>query len=183
MIINFATTNKDKIQKAQQVFANNPNIELNFMKIDCHEIQHDNQETVAKSSARRMSVTTGKSIVKIDAGLYIEALNGFPSIYSEYVERTLSAQNIIDMMQNEDNRRAYYKHCMAYCEYGKEPIVFTTYTYGSIAEDVDVIKGYPFDKIFIADGDTVPMSSLSDEDRISRYSSENWENLYKHLTK
>ena len=71
--------------------------------------------------------------------------------YSEYVERKIKAEDIIKLMQGKSNRKAFYKEVMAYCEYKKEPITFTTYTRGIISECVSGTKGWNFDRIFILD--------------------------------
>lgn len=103
--------------------------------------------------------------------------------YSEYVERKIDAEDIIKLMQGKSNRKAYYKEVMAYCEYKKEPITFTTYTRGIISESVSGTKGWNFDRIFILDGDTKTMANYNDEERAKMYSHENWINLAKFLSK
>ena len=85
------------------------------------------------------------------------------------------------MMKEEQNRKAYYKEVLAYCEYGKEPITFTTYTYGKISTELSGSEGYNYDRIFICDGDTLTVANYKPKERATKYSHQNWEELIKFL--
>ena len=180
MEILFITGNKEKIAIASTIL-NKENIKVNAMKIECPEIQSDDNETIAMASSKYASNLTQNNVVKVDTGFYIEALNGFPGPYAEYVERKLDAQDILKMMANKTNRTAYYKEVLAYCEYGKEPITFTTYTYGKISTELSGNEGYNYDRIFICDGDEKTMANFNQKQRAEKYSHKNWEKLVEHL--
>ena len=108
-------------------------------------------------------------------------MRGSRGPYSEYVERKLDAKDIIKLMQGNSNRKAFYKEVMAYCEYQKDPITFTTYTKGNISEIVSGTEGWNFDRIFILEGYTKTMANYTDEERAKMYSHENWINLSNYL--
>lgn len=174
------TGNAEKINIAKAALQDT-DIVLNVLKIDCPEIQSDDTEEIAKYSAKYASEYLKTNILKIDSGLFIEALGGFPGPYSEYIERKLDAKQILNLMQGIENRNAYYKEVMAYCEYGKEPITFTTYTKGLINKEVDGSLGWNFDRIFILNGDTKTMANFDDAERANKYSHENWKTLVNYL--
>ena len=180
MKILFITRNKEKVAIANTIL-NKENINVEAFKIECPEIQSDDNEEIARYSAKYASDFTKSNIIKIDTGFYIESLNGFPGPYAEYVERKLDAEYILKMMEGKDNRRAYYKEVLAFCEYGKEPITFTTYTYGNISYELSGIEGYNFDRIFICEGDEVTMANFTQNERASKYSNSNWKSLVKLL--
>ena len=180
MEILFITGNKEKIAICNTIL-NKENIVVKAMKIDCPEIQSDDNEIIAIESARYASNFLKANVVKVDTGFYIEALNGFPGPYSEYVERKLDALDILKMMENKLNRNAYYKEVLAYCEYGSEPIIFTTYTYGTISNMLSGDKGYNFDRIFICNGDSKTIGNYDLEERAKKYSNDNWKSLVKYL--
>lgn len=182
MDILFITGNKEKIAIASTILSKE-NIDLKAMKIEVPEIQDDDNEKIVCASAKYASDLTKSNIVKVDTGFYIEALNGFPGPYAEYVERKLDAKDILQMMKDKINRIAYYKEVLAYCEYGKEPITFTTYTYGQISKHLSGTEGYNFDRIFICDGDTLTMANYDQQTRVSKYSNNNWKSLVKYLKK
>lgn len=182
MEILFITGNKEKIAIASRIL-DKENIKLKTMKIECPEMQSDDNEIIAKESAKYASHFTKTDVVKVDTGFYIEALNGFPGPYAEYVERKLDAQDILKMMANKTNRTAYYKEVLAYCEYGKEPIIFVTYTYGKISTELSGSEGYNYDRIFICDGDDKTIANFTNEQRKEKYSHSNWEKLVNYLKK
>lgn len=180
--IMFITRNKEKLAIANNALKG-LDIKIVGQKIDCPEIQKDDNEDIAKYSAKYASEYTKNDVIKSDSGFYIEELQGFPGPYAEYVERKLDAQDIINLMNGKENRKAYYKDVLAYCKFGNEPIIFTTYTYGTISLYVDGNYGYNFDRIFICDGDTQTMANFQQEQRIKKYSNDNWIKLYEYLKK
>lgn len=176
----FITGNKEKLSIATNALKG-LDIEVDSQKIDCPEIQSDNNEDIAKYSAKYASESLKSDVVKSDVGFYIEELQGFPGPYAQYVERKLDAQDIINLMNGKENRKAYYKDVLAYCKFGEEPITFTTYTYGTISSCIDGNYGYNFDRIFICDGDNKTIANFSDEERAKKYSHDNWNKLYEYL--
>ena len=159
----YVTGNKMKADYLRQVFKNNE-FEIIQKQIDCPEIQADEIEAVAKFSAKWASETLKMSVLKNDSGLMIPALNGFPAAYSKYVETTLGADGILALMRGKENREAYYLDAFAYCEYGKEPVVFTQKSYGTIAMEKSGEQGNDFDKFFIPSGKKVTMANMSYEE-------------------
>lgn len=175
-----ATGNREKIAIATEALAGT-GYDLIAQKIKCEEIQSDEVSEVAKYSAKYASDQIQKNVVKIDSGLFIEALRGFPGPYSQYVERCLTAGDILRLMLGVGDRNAYYKEALAYCEYGKDPVVFETYTHGFIAQEESGGYGMEFDKIFICKDDKDTMANYMDSERIRKYSHENWGKLIEFL--
>lgn len=156
----YVTGNKLKIDLLKSLLDKNE-FEVIGKKMDVPEIQHDDIAEVAKFSAKYASDLLKCDVLKNDCGLVIPALNGFPSAYSKYVEQTIDSEGILALMKGKKNRECYYLDAFAYCKYGQEPIVFTQKTYGTIATRLSGKNGGPFDKFFIAKGDTKPMSHLT----------------------
>lgn len=182
MEILFVTGNKEKIAIAKS-YLDKTDVKLKSQKIDCVEIQDDENEEIAKYSARYASDKLKANVVKVDTGFYIEALDGFPGPYAEYVERKLDASDILKMMEGKDKRDAYYKEVLALAMVDGSVVTFTTYTRGKIADKLDGEMGYNFDRIFIASGDTKTMANYTDEERACKYSRENWVKLVEYLNK
>lgn len=180
MEILFITGNKEKIAIAKTIL-NKEKIVVKARKIDCFEIQSDDNEQIAIEFAKHASNITKANVIKVDTGFYIEALGGFPGPYAEYVERKLDAYDILKMMEGKTNRKAYYKEVLAYCEYGSNPIIFTTFTRGVISEELSGDKGYNYDRIFICDGDDKTMANYEQSERAEKYSNDNWKSLVKYL--
>ncbi len=176
----FITGNKEKIAIARAALESAPVI-IEARNIDCVEIQSDDISEIAKTAAKYASGKLEADVVKVDTGLFIEALNGFPGPYSSYVERHLTAEQILKLMRGEKNRKAVYREALAYCEAGGEPVVFTASTEGEIAARASGKFGWNFDRIFIAGEDTQTMANLNDEKRIEKYSDANWKSLIAHI--
>ena len=176
----FITGNKEKLEIAKAA-AKGSSFEIISKDINCPELQEDDTSSIAKYSAKFASDKLKENVVKIDSGLFIEALNGFPGPYSNYVERKLDAKDILELMKNKKNRRAYYKESLAFCEFNKEAIVFESFTEGEISSELSGIYGLNFDRIFIVKGDIMTMANLDDKERIKRYTNENWKKLIEFL--
>ena len=71
----FVTGNQEKLNIARAAL---PKIQIVNQKIECPEIQSDDTEKIAKFSAKYASDKLRSNIVKVDSGLFIEALGGFP---------------------------------------------------------------------------------------------------------
>ena len=55
-------------------------------------------------------------------------------------------------MKNIEDRTCYYKSAVAYCESGKEAIIFLGEEKGTISEDIKGVYGFGHDPIFIPEG-------------------------------
>jgi XTP/dITP diphosphohydrolase len=176
----FVTGNKEKIAIANMALRNTK-FQIEPRKIYCEEVQSDDIEDIASKSALFASKALNLELVKVDSGLFIEALNGFPGPYSAFVEGRLDAKLILKMMEGEANRSAFYKEALAYCKPGEIPIVFSALTRGHISLRASGKLGWNFDRIFIADGDTKTMAHFDDEERVSKYNNENWKRLILYL--
>ncbi|MBR6504625.1 MAG: non-canonical purine NTP pyrophosphatase [Clostridia bacterium] len=176
----FITGNMEKVNIAKAALKDTGVI-IENRKIKCPEIQSDDTEEIVKYSARYASNELKSNVIKTDSGLFIESLNGFPGPYSEYVERKLDAKEILNLMQDKSERKAYYKEVLAYCEYKGEITTFTTYTYGNISTELSGENGWNFDRIFIVDGDENTIANYDDIERAKKYSHDNWKNLLEYL--
>ena len=102
MKITYITGNKAKIDLAKQ-FLGPLGIEIDNKKIECPEIQADTFEEVAKFSSKYASDTLKCDVLKNDSGLVIESLNGFPGVYTHYIEDTIGEDGILKLMEGKEN--------------------------------------------------------------------------------
>ena len=132
MKVTLVTGNWAKTAQAR-AFLEPLGIEVENIKMDTVEIQADKVEDVASYSAKWASEKLKKNIVKNDTGIEIEALKGFPSAYTHYISDTIDVEGILKLMNGEKNRKAKFVQALAFCQYGKEPVVFKSETNGTIA--------------------------------------------------
>jgi XTP/dITP diphosphohydrolase len=118
-------------------------------KVDAIEIQDDSVENVARMSAVDAVKKCKLPIVVEDAGLFIEALNGFPGPYSSYVYRTIGNDGVIKLMENVAKRAACFKSVVAFLSPEMdEPVCFSGEVKGEIVAEKCGGRGFGFDPIF-----------------------------------
>lgn len=178
--IYFATKNPEKIQICD-IALEGTKIEIVVRDPKLPEIQDDNVARIAIFSAKCASEILKANTIKIDSGLFIEALGGFPGPYSAYVENRLTSTQILNLLESEPNRKAFYQEALAYCPYGGNPVVFEAYTFGNISLKKEGNFGNVYDKIFMVKGDTKTMAHYPDQERVAKYSQDHWRQLVTYL--
>jgi XTP/dITP diphosphohydrolase len=145
----FVTGNIHKFQEARDVLKEF-GISTAMLNIDTTEIQADSVETVAQTSAIEAAEKSGMPIFVEDAGLFIDALKGFPGPYSSYVYQTLGNRGILKLMKNASNRDAHFCSAVAFSNSGKTNSVkcFVGRVRGNIAFEEQGKMGFGFDPIF-----------------------------------
>lgn len=168
--VNFVTTNLHKFEEAQNLLAN---FEISIAKLDVEaiEIQDDHLENIAKFSVLDAVKNCGLPVFVEDAGLFIESLNGFPGPYSKYVLQTLGLNGVLKLMEDINNRNAYFKSVICYGGPKEEPTCFLGKVEGKISSELHGDSGFGYDPIFVpseGDGRTFAQMSLTEK------------NLYSH---
>ncbi len=157
--------------------------EIDNVKMDTVEIQADTLEEVAAYSAKYASDKLKCNVVKNDTGIIIDALNGFPCAYTHYVGDTIGEKGILKLMRGVENRKARFVQVLAYCEYGKEPVVFKSVTEGSISKRLQGKYGWCWDFIFIPEGQTKTLGSFKDDVRFKLWNDTGYKQLAAYLKK
>lgn len=178
--VNYITTNKFKVLVAKENLE--PlGIEVAAKSIDCPEIQADTIEEVAKFSSKYASDFLKEDTLKNDSGLMIPALNGFPAAYTKYVDQTLGVEGVLKLMEGVEQRDAYFLEVLAYTEYGKDPITFTSKTEGTLAKVKSGDNGWSWDFIFIPKGFDKTMACYPDDERWKFWDNSAYEKLAEYL--
>ena len=180
MKITLVTGNWAKVALAKQFFEPY-GIEVDNVKMDTVEIQADSVEEVAAYSAKRASNELKTTIVKNDTGIMVEALKGFPAAYTHYAADTIGEDGLLKLMKGVENRKACFVQALAYCEYGKEPVVFKSITEGTIAKRKSGKYGWAWDFIFIPKGQTKTLGSFPDKKRFALWNDTGYIQLANYL--
>lgn len=176
----YVTGNKSKLYSAKQILE--PlGFEVDNVKMDTTEIQANTVEEVAIHSAKEVSEKLKCSVLKNDTGLFVDALGGFPGPYTHYVDETLDEDGLLKLLDGVDNRKACFIEAFAYCEYGKEPVVFKSITNGVIAQEKSGEYGWSWDYIFIPDGYEKTMANYPDEERCLVWNTDGYKLLADYL--
>jgi len=146
-LIFFVTNNIHKFNEARRVLAQY-GIAVAMLRVKPLEIQDDDIENIAKSNALEASNKTRLPIIVEDAGLFIDALKGFPGPYSSYVYRTIGKEGILKLLEGCEDRKARFKSVVVFCSPDLEIKCFKGAVEGKIAKTVRGNSGFGFDPIF-----------------------------------
>ena len=103
-----------------------------------------------------------------DSGLFIEALGGFPGVYSAYVLRTLGPSRLLRLLGVRE-RRAHFVTVFGYAPSRGRVQLFRGEVHGRLADRPRGRHGFGFDPIFVPDGldRTFAEMELAEKDRRS----------------
>lgn len=178
--ITYVTGNWAKIASARKALE--PlGYEVDNIKIETPEIQADDVTEVAKYSAKWAAEELKIPVMKNDSGLFVKALNGFPGVYTHYADDTIGEKGLLRLLKGAKDRSAYFKESIAYCEPGKEPIVFEGITKGKIALRKSGKYGWTWDKVFIPEGEDKTLGHFPDNERWDFWSLDAYRDLAKYL--
>ena len=148
-VIFFATNNINKFNEARRLLAEYK-IAVGMLRVKACEIQSDNLEEIAKASAQEAFEKCHLPIIVEDAGLFIEALNGFPGPYASFVYKTIGNEGLLKLMENVKNRQAKFQSVIAYLSAELEsPLCFKGEVIGEITTKMRKgNSGFGFDPVF-----------------------------------
>jgi len=158
----FITGNKGKFAEVKEKLK--PlDVEVIQENLGYPEIQADSLKEVARYGVEHIKKRFSHPFIIEDAGLFIDALEGFPGVYSKYVFFTIGCKGIIKLLENIDERSAVFRSVYAYSEPDKEPIFFIGESFGKITTKERGEGGFGYDPIFIPAGETKTFAEMSIE--------------------
>lgn len=118
MKIHFITSNKGKIKSLNSYFQNlgRPDVEIIPTNLNLIEPQADTVAEVSLFKARQAFQQLKEPVLVEDGGFAIEALNGFPGVYTKYANQTLGAKGYIKLMDGVKNRNAKFLSTATYID-------------------------------------------------------------------
>ncbi|MBC7080230.1 MAG: XTP/dITP diphosphatase [Methanothrix sp.] len=162
MMIRFVTSNRGKFIEAQRILGGIVQADLGYT-----EIQADTLEEVVLFGLKELSTRLDSPFIIEDAGLFVEALNGFPGVYSAYVQKTIGNSGILRLMDGIENRAASFRSVVGYSAPGMEPVLFKGELRGVIGFEARGTGGFGYDPIFEVDGRTLAEMDLEEKNMIS----------------
>ncbi|MFQ6086275.1 MAG: RdgB/HAM1 family non-canonical purine NTP pyrophosphatase, partial [Candidatus Bathyarchaeia archaeon] len=132
-------------------------------------VQSDSLEEIARLAATDAAKRSKGPVITEDAGLFIEALSGFPGPYSSYTCRTIGPEGIIRLMKGYRDRRAYFRSAVVYAEPDGRTATFVGKLNGRVTFEAAGVHGFGFDPIFIPDENhrTLAEMSIDEKNQIS----------------
>lgn len=150
-VVFFATNNFHKFEEARRVLAEH-GIAVGMLRVKSLEIQSDSLEDIAKASVACAFKACKLPLIVEDAGLFVEALGGFPGPYAAYVYETIGNNGLLRLMNGVENREAMFESAIAYLSTKlKSSLCFKGEVVGKITREERRGKdksGFGFDPIF-----------------------------------
>lgn len=163
----FATGNFNKFNEARSILAKYK-IAAAMLRVKNFEIQSDYLKEIAKASVLAAFNACNLPVVVEDAGLFVEALKGFPGPYAAYVYKTISNPGLLKLMEKVENRKATFCSLLAYYDGKLPPVCFEGEANGKIvaAERWGTGKaGFGFDPIFSPAGSQKTFAEMPIEEK------------------
>ena len=150
-----ASNNEGKINEIKEFLKDIKEIELVSLKelnlkLEIDEFGKTLEEN-ALIKARTVHYITKLPVISDDSGLFIEALNGFPGIKSSDFQKENKnyLEKILKMMENEKNRKAYFKCVIVFIDSQSNEYIFYGEVLGEITYEVLGNNGFGYDPIFL----------------------------------
>lgn len=144
--IYFVSSNENKFLEIEKILEKEKSIKILFSKTIIKEIQSESIIEVAEDKAKKAFDIVKKPVIVEDDGLFIEDLNEFPGVYSSFVFKTIGNKGILDLLKDNENRRAYFLSIFSFFD-GKLIETFSGETTGYITTKI-FPEGWGFDPIF-----------------------------------
>ena len=166
-VIFLATSNFHKFDEARRVLSEY-GIASAMLRVKNVEIQSDSLQEIATASAIDAYNRCHLPVIVEDAGLFVNALKGFPGPYAAYVYKTISNPGLLKLMENVKDRTATFRSVIAYYD-GKSALVcFEGEAAGRIAHDEiwgNLKTGFGFDPIFQPTGSKKTFAEMTIEEK------------------
>jgi XTP/dITP diphosphohydrolase len=164
----FATGNVHKFNEARSILTK-LDIGVGMLKVKDNEIQSDSLKEIAQTSAQDAFKRCHLPVIVEDAGLFIDALNGFPGPYAAYAYKTIGNKGVLKLMETVENRKALFQSAFAYCDSEAEaPLLFEGEAEGEITvneREGNGRSGFGFDPIFRPSGNIQTFAQMTIEEK------------------
>lgn len=164
----FVTHNQGKIDSAQKYLTN---AHLEIFKYEVDEPRSDDIRVISEYKVRQAYELVKKPCISLDAGFFIDHLNGFPRAYVNHALDTIGIAGILKLMEGVDNRECKFLEYLSYYD-GTDLLQFKGIHPGTLAKE---IRGADRNKkwsdlwyIFVPRGCEKTLSEMTDEERETR---------------
>lgn len=132
------------------------------------EIQADRLEKVVRFAATVLDDQIRGDYVIDDSGLFVDALGGFPGVYSSYAYKRLGCGGLLKLLDGVKARGAAFETVFLVRQGGAHE-VFHGEARGTIADRERGAAGFGFDPIFVPEGaaKTYAEMSLTEKNAVS----------------
>ena len=150
MKLKVITSNPGKVAEFQKAFAD-MGIEMEHLRLPYDEVQTSELEEVVEKGMAEIRAKGVRDFIIDDSGMFVNALKGFPGVYSAYGQKTIGNAGILKLMEGVEDRSAVFKCCIG-CDIDGRTIIVTGTCDGYITREARGSEGFGYDPIFSPDG-------------------------------
>ncbi|MEA3378840.1 MAG: non-canonical purine NTP pyrophosphatase [Nanoarchaeota archaeon] len=158
------TRNKGKLMAAQKAFSKF-GIVVEAIEKDYPEIQANNSIEIAKFTALQATKEFKVPVIREDHSLFINALGGFPGPYTNYFEKTISVEKLLEMLKDCDDRTGHFEIAAAFAKPNGHIKEFVFKVPIKIFSEKKGEKGN-WDKVLMLADEDVTFSEVTEESRL-----------------
>jgi len=166
-----ASNNKHKIYEIKKMLGTKFSeiLSLSEAKIS-HETVEDGKTFLenAFKKAREIAEISGAASLADDSGIWVDALDGAPGIYSARFSGGDDEDNnklLLEKLSGKSNRGAHYTCAMALVYPDGREISAEGYMYGEITDTPRGERGFGYDPLFIPTGESRTVAEMTDEEK------------------
>jgi len=166
----FVTGNSNKLREVKKILCSEATsgslkIEVDSKALDLPEVQGSTQDVAREKSKAAANLIGGPCITE-DTALCFKAMGGLPGPYIKWFLEKLGLDGLNAMLRGFSNTEATALCTFAYCEPGKEPILFEGATEGKIVPARGPAN-FGWDPIFEVAGTGITYAEMSAEQKNS----------------
>ncbi|MGD6851506.1 MAG: XTP/dITP diphosphatase [Candidatus Bathyarchaeia archaeon] len=168
-VVFFATGNVNKFNEARSILGSH-GVAVGMLRLKGDEVQSESLQEIAEKSVQNAYRKSHLPIFVEDAGLFIEALSGFPGPYAAYAYKTIHNSGILKLMEGIKDRRATFQSVISYCDEQNtvDPLSFYGESIGEITTEErreQGKSGFGFDPIFQPEGSSKTFAEMTVQEK------------------
>jgi XTP/dITP diphosphohydrolase len=163
-VVFFATNNINKFNEVRTILTKF-DIAVGMLRVKAPEIQSGSLLKIAQTGTRDAFRRCRLPVIVEDAGLFIEALKGFPGPYAAYAYETIGNKGLLKLMKNVEDRKSKFQSAIAYYDScSGMPVCFEGEAAGRMTTEErrgNGKSGFGFDPIFQPSGSAKTFAEMS----------------------
>jgi len=179
MKIHLLTKNEGKLKAARSTF---DKYEIELLPVDKEypEIQAESSLEIARHSAVQAARDLNSPVIREDHSLFIEAL-GIPGPYMNYVEKKISADKILEIIDFLGNRNGWFEVSTVYAEPDGKTFEYTFKVPMTFGKESKGENPRGWNGLIRLQGETRAITEYPEEERLHIWN-EGYEAVAKYLT-
>ena len=137
--------------------------ELEHLKTSYPEIQAESLEETIVPGLEWLVSKFDRPVMIDDSGLFVDALKGFPGVYSSYAFKTLGCEGILRLLEGLaiEERGAHFECCIGFMVPGGKPYIARGVSEGRISAEMRGSGGFGYDPVFVPEGNERTYAELA----------------------